>query len=190
VKPNRVTSKNDLRARFRSRGSLSLEDAQRGAASEAICRTIQQTREWTEARLVCAFIPMKSEPDIRPLWSRNSNAPAFCFPRSHGGTIELIHVDDLELLAHADWRLAAPEFEKCPRADFSSVDLILVPGLAFTVDGHRLGRGAGFYDRLLERCTSRQHTLGVCFHHRLLPELPTEAHDQRVERVITELSDV
>jgi len=132
---------------------------------------------------------MKSEPDIRPLWS-GQGGPAVCFPHSYDGTIELIRVDDRELLAHADWRLAAPEFEKCPRADVASVDLFLVPGLAFTPDGHRLGRGAGFYDRLLERCTSRQHTLGVCFHHRLLPELPTEAHDQRVERVITELSDV
>jgi 5-formyltetrahydrofolate cyclo-ligase len=132
---------------------------------------------------------MKSEPDIRSLWLVEGG-PAFCFPRLHRGEIELIRVDDRALLAHADWRLAAPELGQCPHVDFSSVNLILVPGLAFTVDGHRLGRGAGFYDRLLERCIREQHTLGVCFHHRLLPELPMEAHDQRVERVITELSDV
>ena len=182
-------TKDELRGRLRGQGLHPLTDAQQSAASAAICRAIQQTREWREARLVCAFIPMKSEPDIRPLWSGESG-PAFCFPRSHGGGIELIRVDDLALLAQAAWHLAAPEFDACPRADFSSVDLILVPGLAFTPGGHRLGRGAGFYDRLLERCTSRQRTLGVCLHHRLLPELPTEAHDQRVERVITELSDV
>jgi 5-formyltetrahydrofolate cyclo-ligase len=188
VKQSRATLKNDLRARLREQSALALTNSQRSSASEAICRTIRQTRAWQQARLVCAFLPMKSEPDIRLLWA-DENGPAFCFPRQVGSEIELIRVGDRTLLAQTDWRLAAPAFDSCPRADFTSVDLILVPGVAFTPDGHRLGRGAGFYDRLLERRTSNQRTLGVCFHHHLLPDLPTEAHDQRVERVITELSD-
>jgi 5-formyltetrahydrofolate cyclo-ligase len=189
VKQGRPATKDELRERLRGRGSLARTDAERSAASAAICHAIQQTREWREARLVCAFVPMKSEPDIRLLWS-DETGPAFCFPRLRHEEIELIHVEKRALLADADWRLAAPEFDQCPRADFSSVDLFLVPGLAFTPDGYRLGRGAGFYDRLLERRASRQHTFGVCFHSRLVAELPVEAHDQRVERVITELSDV
>src|SRR4030095_9956995 len=110
------------------------------ARPRAICRAIRETCAWKVARLVCAFLPMKSEPDIRSLWSVEGG-PAFCFPRLHRGEIELIRVDDRVLLAHADWRLAAPELDQCPPVDFSSVNLILVPGLAFTVDGHRLGRG-------------------------------------------------
>jgi 5-formyltetrahydrofolate cyclo-ligase len=181
--------KDELSEWLRRNGPFASPDEWHAKASEAICRAIWQDRAWQEARLVCAFLPMQSEPNIRPLWSKK-RGPAFCFPRLVDGEIELIQTNDRKMLASADWRLAAPEFANCPRTDLKRVDLVLVPGVAFTLDGHRLGRGGGFYDRLLEGCTRRQRTLGVCFHSRLFDELPIEAHDQRVERVITELSDV
>src|SRR4030095_1976924 len=100
------------------------------ARPRAICRAIRETCAWKVARLVCAFLPMKSEPDIRSLWLVEGG-PAFCFPRLHRGEIELIRVDDRALLAHADWRLAAPEFDQGPRPGFSGVNLILVSRLCF-----------------------------------------------------------
>lgn len=63
------------------------------------------------------------------------------------------------------------------------IDLILVPGLAFTDEGHRLGRGGGFYDRLLQQYFGK--SIGVCFKEQLLDELPFENHDQMVDTVVS-----
>ena len=59
---------------------------------------------------------------------------------------------------------------------------MLVPGLAFTGDGVRLGHGGGYYDRLLERC--RCTTVGVCFAEQIVDVLPVQSHDVKVGRVL------
>jgi 5-formyltetrahydrofolate cyclo-ligase len=63
-------------------------------------------------------------------------------------------------------------------------DLILVPGLAFTLAGERLGRGHGFYDKLLLKF-SNVLSIGICFAEQIVDELPVEAHDQKVDLVIS-----
>jgi len=63
------------------------------------------------------------------------------------------------------------------------VELILVPGLAFTKEGKRLGRGGGFYDRLLNRYKGNK--IGLCFKEQIKKDLPSERHDRRVDQVIS-----
>lgn len=65
------------------------------------------------------------------------------------------------------------------------LDLVLVPGLAFTPDGRRLGRGGGHFDRFLPRLRSDCLTVGVCFAEQLRDDLPTEPHDVAVDRVVS-----
>ena len=62
------------------------------------------------------------------------------------------------------------------------VDLILVPGMAFDPTGGRLGRGKGYYDRFL----GNGKTIGVCYQSALLPQVPMEAHDRRVDAIVTD----
>jgi 5-formyltetrahydrofolate cyclo-ligase len=64
------------------------------------------------------------------------------------------------------------------------LDLMLIPGLAFTADGHRLGRGAGFYDRFLSTASGYTVKVGVCFAFQLLPEIPVECHDVKVDALV------
>ena len=72
--------------------------------------------------------------------------------------------------------------------DFSSIDLILVPGLAFDAAGHRLGRGRGYYDRLLSSLftihSSLFTSIGVCFDFQKVDEVPVDAHDMAMDRVV------
>jgi 5-formyltetrahydrofolate cyclo-ligase len=63
------------------------------------------------------------------------------------------------------------------------VDLILVPGLAFDLRGHRLGRGKGYYDQLLRGLGGI--TCGVAFDQQIVAGIPVEPHDVRVNRVLT-----
>ncbi|MFI3269579.1 MAG: 5-formyltetrahydrofolate cyclo-ligase, partial [Rikenellaceae bacterium] len=66
----------------------------------------------------------------------------------------------------------------------SQIDVMIVPGVAFTRDGRRLGRGRGYYDRYLARPDFRATTMGVGFSHQLLRELPTEPHDRTLDRIV------
>jgi len=61
---------------------------------------------------------------------------------------------------------------------------ILVPGLGFTEEGHRLGRGHGHYDRLLQRFP-KATKIGICWHEQLVPQVPQDPWDQLVDRILT-----
>ena len=65
-----------------------------------------------------------------------------------------------------------------------SIDLILVPGAGFTVSGCRMGRGAGYYDRFLEK--AKGFTLGITCDRLLREQLPADSHDRKVDALVTE----
>ncbi len=73
----------------------------------------------------------------------------------------------------------------CPELHAGEMDLIVLPGAAFTRDGKRLGYGGGFYDTLLAGPAAGVSLAGVCFPCQLLDDLPMEAHDRHVDMVIT-----
>ena len=67
-----------------------------------------------------------------------------------------------------------------------SLDVIIVPGLAFDATGRRLGRGGGFYDRFLAMLPKSAWTIGLCFESQIVPHIPAEPHDSRVRFIATE----
>ncbi len=66
---------------------------------------------------------------------------------------------------------------------YDAIDVAVVPGMAFDASGHRLGRGRGYYDRLLPKL-SKAYLIGVCHHSRLLADIPVDAHDVAMHCVI------
>ena len=69
---------------------------------------------------------------------------------------------------------------------YSVIDLAIIPGVAFTMDGKRLGRGKGYYDRLLSHPSFGDiYKLGICYSFQLLPELPTSSHDVSLDEILT-----
>lgn len=70
-----------------------------------------------------------------------------------------------------------------PAADPGDVDLAVIPGMAFDPQGHRLGRGGGFYDRLLPQLACV--TVGVCLDIQMTDAVPCEPHDCKVDKVVT-----
>ena len=67
--------------------------------------------------------------------------------------------------------------------DYDSVDVAIVPGMAFDPRGHRLGRGKGYYDRLLPLLTNA-YKIGICFNFQFVPGVPAEEHDVRMDEII------
>lgn len=159
---------------------ITMEDRIRWSVE--ICALVAAHPAYQSARSVALFDGMPGEPDLVSLWQV---APRrFFYPRVEGETLVLIRVkgeDELQMAVGHIYR--EPTGSRAARP--SEVDLVLVPGLAFTPGGKRLGRGGGFYDRLLESLPSGTQTLGVCFAAQSLDDLPTEPHDRRVHEVIS-----
>ena len=66
--------------------------------------------------------------------------------------------------------------------DLSQIDVALIPGVAFDAQGHRLGRGKGYYDRFLSLVNTQ--TIGLCFDFQKVVEVPVDAHDVAVDKVV------
>jgi 5-formyltetrahydrofolate cyclo-ligase len=70
--------------------------------------------------------------------------------------------------------------------DPASLDVVVVPGLAYTAAGRRLGQGGGHFDRFLPRLRADCLTIGVCFREQLVADVPTAPHDAGVRLVVTD----
>ena len=176
------------RARFRAaRRALSVED--RAEASAAVCRRVLALPEVQAASVVHGFWPLPGEVDLRP---------ALVALRERGVTVALPVVVGPRRLAHrafdgeaalraGRWGILEPP-PSAPAVHAARVDVVLVPGLAFGRDGGRLGTGGGFYDAFLAETDALR--VGVCPAGALVPSVPTEAHDARLDLVVTDAETV
>ena len=135
--------------------------------------------EFQAAGAVLAFVGMRSEPDTDPLFARlRASGQRLLLPRVEGRS--LVVCDGDGPMATSAFGVSEPQG---PAVEPSVVDFVVVPGLAFTLDGARLGYGGGFYDRLLPTLAGVPNA-GVCFTEQLVDALPVDAHDVRVDRVV------
>ena len=67
--------------------------------------------------------------------------------------------------------------------DYADIDLAIVPGVAFDHDGNRMGRGKGYYDRLLPKLANT-YKIGICLPFQLVEKIPTDEHDVRMDEVL------
>jgi 5-formyltetrahydrofolate cyclo-ligase len=175
--------------RSEARATLAALSAEaRAAASAEIRRRIEALPGWTSTRTVAIYAAQPAEPDLGALLA--APGKVFCFPRISRDSLEFHRCDSNDLLRPGPWKLREPDPRHCPRIDPSEIDLLCIPGLAFTRSGGRLGRGGGFYDRFLARVHPRAVRLGICFHAQLVAELPLEIHDREVDAVITEAETI
>ena len=137
-------------------------------------------------RTVLFYAPLAEEIDVWPLLRETLAAGRQValprFDRAAGKYVACC-VSDIEAeLVAGRFGIREPA-ERCPGLDGARADWILVPGEAFDLNGNRLGRGAGFYDRLL--CEIRGTRCGVAFDEQIVRELPAEPHDMRMALVVT-----
>jgi 5-formyltetrahydrofolate cyclo-ligase len=176
------TAKMQLRRRLRE-AMAGMTSGARADAAENLRKLIATLPCWQEARTVAAYVALPDEPDLRPLdWVP---AKVLLLPRVESDALVFHRVTGPDDLQRGAFGVQEPR-PGCPVADPAAADLILVPGLAFTPDGARLGRGRGFYDRALASLPPGVEKVGVSFHCRLLDQIPTGSHDARVDAVLTE----
>lgn len=181
-----MSRKEELRDSIRERlRTLPAEDI--AWKSYQLCNSILALPAWREAKIVALFASLPTEPVVEFLWDHiRAEGKKVCYPKVNGENLNLILVNDPTELVTSRWQLREPVMREPNLQSPEKVDLILVPGLAFSWEGERLGRGGGFYDRLLARDNIRAFKLGICFDMQLQRELPLETHDVIVDAIATE----
>jgi 5-formyltetrahydrofolate cyclo-ligase len=177
-------AKRALRARCR-RVRDELEPTYRERASQRICDRIEQWEGFRSARVIFAYLPMRGEVDLQPLFA-HARQIRWAIPRVVETPVPhlLFHAYQADHLVLHRYGMLEPD-PAAPLIAPDEADLIIVPGLAFTRSGYRLGYGGGYYDRLLAQ-PSRVATLGACYQALLLDEIPRGPRDVPVGHVVTE----
>src|SRR6185437_16657376 len=111
------------------------------------------------------------------------------FPKVHvggGSQLSLVRVTDLSQLAPGAFGILEPTGTEITPLDQLRRPLICAPGLAFSPCGQRLGRGGGFYDRLLRDAAPYALSAGLGFSFQILDRLPEAPHDRRLHLIVTQ----
>lgn len=176
--------KKQIRAVMR-RLNRSLDAGTRRAASERIFEQVERSEAFRSARCVALYCALGDEPETRGAAERwLATGRRVAVPRVEGETMRFFDYDPARLVRGA-FGIGEPAAEArcCPPEE---IDLAVVPGVAFTPSGGRLGRGRGYYDRYLAQAAFRGVKIGVCYAHQLVGRLPAEAHDVAMDDVVTE----
>lgn len=165
---------------------LSLSAQEKTAQSCAVMARLRDIIMERKPHVVALFSPLNDEVQIAPLADLLAQDYRVVLPRvgdREDGTPEMEFFDYApQAMASGAYGIIEPQGGEPCRAE--EIDLMVVPGVAFTREGVRLGRGKGYYDRYLAREGFRAYTVGVCYACQLLQELPSEEHDRRVDIVV------
>jgi len=177
--------KKDLRKRLRLRLRDVPPGLRAGASAQARALLARQP-VWREAKTVLFYAPLSDEIDLLPMLEqalaegRTVSLPRF-FPETG-----LYAACQIETFARdcAPGKLGIQEpAARCPVFPLNRLDLALVPGVGFDAAGHRLGRGRGYYDRLLAGVAGTR--CGVAFDEQMAEEIPAESHDITLNCIVT-----
>ncbi len=172
--------KKSLRKAVRERLS-SVPSDERKRRSAAICDALKSHIAVCGARVVALFAPLPDEPDISPLIDNPGTARVVLLPRVEGDTMQFYCYDGNNLSA-GYFGVSEPQGVEPVAPD--EIDVMVVPGVVFTKDGARMGRGKGFYDKYLSLDGFRALKIGVCFAEQVVDELPLEPHDVLMDSVV------
>lgn len=150
--------------------------------SRDLAEQLFEAPEYHRAGSIYAYLSYNQEVRTWPILERaHRDGKRVAVPKVYGDVMKFLWLDDFSQLALGAYGIPEPIFD-APEADDEEA-LILMPGLAFDPEGHRVGYGGGFYDRYLEK--HRQHTLvALCYPFQIFPHLEVEIHDIPVHRVI------
>ena len=158
----------------------------RALASSQICARLKEQSVWKNAKSVLFFAPLPEEPDIWPMVSEAlALGKAVTLPRFLPRTQTYIACRVLNSQVDVEigkFGIREPS-AACAEVPLNQLDFILVPGVAFDLNGRRLGRGQGYYDRLLAQV--RGVTCGVAFEQQIAGEVTAGPHDVGLNCILT-----
>jgi len=160
--------------------------------SKVICDKFMALPEYAAAQTVLFYIDVRAEVRTRhSLPAALASGKRIIVPWCNdAGELELFHLTNMDQLAIGMYKILEPkpELRQLPehQVDVKSLDLVMVPGVAFDRRGARMGHGKGYYDKLLEHARPDTPLVALAFECQLFPEVPVQAHDIFMDQIITE----
>lgn len=173
--------KKTLRSRIKAaKKAMTTEEVEQ--LSLCLCRQFLDTEEYKNAKTVYGYLPYNQEVRTWHLLEQAlRDGKKVAVPKVYGEEMRFIYLEDLRAVSDGYAGIPEPIGDE-PVADDPTA-LVLMPGLAFDREGHRIGYGGGFYDRFLEH-EPNHPTVALCYRFQLLDHLDTEEHDIPVDRVL------
>lgn len=172
--------KNEIRRLVRNHKAL-LTAAERSMAATGVFEKLEKLAAFMMADNVLMYNSLPDELSTREFIDRWAGKKHFFLPRVNGVDLDILPYDRARLHLGA-FRIEEPDGDNL--TDVDSIDLVIVPAVAFDRRGNRVGRGKGYYDRLLSRIKAVK--IGVGYDFQLFDDIDSEPHDIPVDIVITE----
>ena len=178
----RVMEKKELRRQIKTlKAQYSLDEKKE--LSRLVWRQLESHALFRDARIVLLYWSMDDEVYTHDYVLKWADSKKILLPCVKGDVLELREFRDMESLRPGE-SFGIPEPVGELFTDYASIDAIVVPGVAFDLMGNRLGRGRGYYDRILKE-TDAAAKIGICFDFQLLPEVPVNALDVPMDLVVS-----
>lgn len=159
--------------------------------SKRITDRVMDLPDYQSAQSVMWYIDVRDEARTRhALPDAIASGKRIVIPFCVDGELELFHLESMNELETGMYSILEPRTElrevAPKRVDVSTLDLILVPGVAFDSRGGRTGHGKGYYDKLLENAKPETPLVAMAFECQMFDEIPMQDHDIFMDKVVTE----
>lgn len=174
--------KNEIRRKIKAMKSMLLDSEKEFAAEEVFSR-LEQTAAFILANKILMYHSLPDELSTHAFLKKWGNRKRFFLPRVNGVNLDILPYDESKLEL-GSFHIEEPTGNNTVSPE--EIDLVVVPAVAYDRKGNRLGRGKGFYDRLLS--TTKATKIGVGYEFQIVDEIPAEPHDVRMDIVISQSS--
>ncbi len=172
--------KKEIRRRIKNMRTV-LSEEEKNAAATKVFDMLEKTAAFMMADHILMYHSLPDELPTHSFLKKWGGKKHFYLPRVNGVNLDILPYEETRLEIGA-FHIEEPTGEEM--FDPENLELIVVPAVAYDRTGNRLGRGKGFYDRLL--AVSRATKIGVGYDFQIVEELPVEEHDVPVDVVITD----
>ena len=150
--------------------------------SERLGQLLAQSPIYQSAKTIYGYLPYNQEVRTVPMLERAlQDGKKVAVPKVYGDTMRFIYLEDMSCVETGYAGIPEPVADEPVAEDKTA--LVLMPGLAFTKEGDRMGYGGGFYDRFLAE-EPNHPTVALCYEFQILESLPTEEYDIPVDCVL------
>ena len=173
--------KKELRSKIREQ-KRAMTPQQIESASQKLVELFLATEQYRQAKTIYGYLPYNQEVRTVPLLEQAlADGKKVAVPKIYGDEMRFIYLADLNQVEKGYSGILEP-IENGPLGDDPTA-LVLMPGIAFDKEGHRIGYGGGFYDKFLAK-EPNHPTVALCYDFQIVNELPTEEFDIPVDLVL------
>lgn len=172
--------KDEIRRIVRARKQM-LDSQERLEAAQRIFDTVRSMAAYMVAKRVLLYHSLPDELSTHLFFENSPADKTYYLPRVNGLDLEILPYERSRMHLGA-FRIEEPDGDDT--VDINDIDLVIVPAVAYDRRGNRIGRGKGYYDRLLSR--SKATTIGICYDFLLFDEFDTDEFDIPVDYVVAD----